>query len=55
VRPAARGASKIVVVPCQQAYDAGFRGLARLAPDISKIQGPIGYGPLLDLPETWSG
>ena len=44
-------ASEIVLVPYEQAYEAGFEDMARRAPDISKIQRLIGYRPMLDLPE----
>ena len=44
-------ASEIVLVPYEQAYEAGFEDMARRAPDITKIQGLIGYRPVLDLPE----
>jgi UDP-glucose 4-epimerase len=44
-------ASEIVLVPYEQAYEAGFEDMARRAPDIAKIQGLIGYRPVLDLPE----
>jgi len=44
-------ASEIVLVPYEEAYEAGFEDMARRAPDIAKIQGLIGYRPVLDLPE----
>ena len=44
-------ASEIVLVPCEEAYEAGFEDMPRRAPDISKIQQLIGYQPVLDLPE----
>jgi UDP-glucose 4-epimerase len=44
-------ASEIVLVPYEQAYEAGFEDMARRAPDIAKIQRLIGYRPALDLPE----
>jgi UDP-glucose 4-epimerase len=43
--------SGIVLVPYEQAYEAGFEDMARRAPDISKIQGLIGYRPVLALAE----
>jgi UDP-glucose 4-epimerase len=43
--------SEIVLVPYEEAYEAGFEDMARRAPDISKIQRLIGYQPVLDLPE----
>jgi UDP-glucose 4-epimerase len=43
--------SEIVLVPYEEAYEAGFEDMRRRAPDISKIQRLIGYRPALDLPE----
>ena len=43
--------SEIVLVPYEEAYEAGFEDMRRRAPDISKIQRLIGYRPGLDLPE----
>ncbi len=44
-------ASQIVLVPYEQAYEAGFEDMARRAPNIAKIQRLIGYRPGLSLPE----
>ena len=43
--------SEIVLVPYEEAYEAGFEDMPRRAPDIRKIQQLIGYRPVLDLPE----
>ena len=43
--------SEIVLVPYEEAYEAGFEDMRRRVPDISKIHGLIGYRPVLDLPE----
>ena len=43
--------SEIVLVPYEEAYEAGFEDMPRRAPDISKIHRLIGYEPVLDLPE----
>jgi UDP-glucose 4-epimerase len=43
--------SDIVLVPYEEAYEAGFEDMPRRVPDISKIQRLIGYQPVLDLPE----
>ena len=43
--------SEIVLVPYEQAYEAGFEDMPRRMPNISKIQQLIGYRPVLDLPE----
>jgi UDP-glucose 4-epimerase len=42
--------SGIVLVPYEQAYEAGFEDMARRLPDISKVQRVVGYEPKLDLP-----
>ena len=43
--------SEIVLVPYEEAYEAGFEDMPRRMPDISKIERLIGYRPVLDLPE----
>jgi UDP-glucose 4-epimerase len=43
--------SEIVLVPYEQAYEAGFEDMHRRLPDISKIEGLIGYRPKLRLAE----
>jgi len=43
--------SEIVLVPYEEAYEAGFEDMARRAPDITKIQRLIDYSPALDLPQ----
>lgn len=43
--------SEIVLVPYDQAYEAGFEDMPRRLPDISKLQRLIGYQPSLDLPD----
>ena len=43
--------SDIVLVPYEEAYEAGFEDMPRRVPDISKIERLIGYRPVLDLPE----
>ena len=43
--------SEIVLVPYEEAYEAGFEDMPRRAPDISKIHRLISYQPALDLPE----
>ena len=39
------GASKIVRVPYEEAYDVGFEDLGRRVPDIAKLQAMIGFYP----------
>ena len=43
--------SEIVLVPDEEAYEAGFEDMARRLPDVSKIQRLIGYEPTLSLGE----
>jgi UDP-glucose 4-epimerase len=49
VRAATGSRSEIVLVPYDQAYEAGFEDMPRRVPDIAKIQGLVGYAPTLDL------
>src|SRR5215472_523026 len=46
VKEKADSVSEIVLVPYDEAYEAGFEDMPRRAPDISKIQGLIGYKPI---------
>ncbi len=41
--------SEIILVPYDQAYEAGFEDMKRRVPDISKIRKLIGYHPTLNL------
>jgi nucleoside-diphosphate-sugar epimerase len=41
--------SEIVLIPYEEAYEAGFEDMHRRLPDISKLQRAIGYAPTLDL------
>src|SRR6188768_868209 len=43
--------SKIVTIPYDQAYEAGFEDMARRVPDIAKIRALIGYEPTVELDE----
>ena len=45
------GSSPIVRLPYDQAYEAGFEDMPRRVPDISKINGLIGYAPTVELDE----
>lgn len=51
VRAATHSASEIVLVPYDQAYEAGFEDMPRRVPDITKIQQLVGYAPTLALDE----
>lgn len=42
-------ASDIVLVPYEQAYDAGFEDMPRRVPSLDKIQRLVGYRPTVDL------
>jgi UDP-glucose 4-epimerase len=51
VRELTGSKSEIVLVPFEQAYEAGFEDMPRRLPDISKLERLIGYQPTLDLPQ----
>ena len=56
-RPTTPGASSpedgsIVLVPYDEAYEAGFEDMRRRVPDISKIKAMIGWEPAVTLDET---
>jgi UDP-glucose 4-epimerase len=41
--------SRIVLVPYDEAYEAGFEDMMRRVPDVSKVRALIGYRPKIDL------
>ena len=43
--------SEIVLIPYDQAYEAGFEDMPRRVPDLSKIHRAIGYAPKVQLDE----
>jgi UDP-glucose 4-epimerase len=43
--------SEIVLIPYDQAYEAGFEDMPRRVPDLSKIHKAIGYAPRVQLDE----
>jgi UDP-glucose 4-epimerase len=43
--------SEIVLIPYDQAYEAGFEDMPRRVPDIAKIRALIGYEPTVELDE----
>ena len=51
VRTAAGSRSPIVLVPYDQAYEAGFEDMPRRVPDLTKIHALVGYAPTLGLDE----
>jgi UDP-glucose 4-epimerase len=44
--------SDIVLVPYDEAYEAGFEDMPRRVPDLTKIQRLVGYTPTVSLDET---
>ena len=44
--------SEIVRVLSEETHEAGFEDMLPRATDVSKIHRPIGYQPVLDLPEA---
>jgi UDP-glucose 4-epimerase len=51
VRAATGSGSKIVFVPYDEAYEAGFEDMPRRVPDLTKINRLVGYRPTLGLDE----
>ena len=49
VKTATGSRSEIVLVPYDQAYEAGFEDMPRRVPDLTRITGLVGYAPTLDL------
>jgi UDP-glucose 4-epimerase len=47
--------SRIVTVPYDQAYEAGFEDMPRRVPDLRKIQALVGYAPRFDLDAILKG
>jgi UDP-glucose 4-epimerase len=45
VRAMTGNRSAIVTIPYDQAYEAGFEDMPRRVPNLSKIQGLVGYAP----------
>src|SRR5215211_6740892 len=54
VRQLANSESEIVLVPYEQAYDAGFEDMPRRVPNLQKIRSLIDYEPHVDLNEILS-
>jgi UDP-glucose 4-epimerase len=52
VREMTGSPSEIVLVPYDQAYEAGFEDMPRRVPDLRKIRGLIGYEPRVQLDEV---
>jgi UDP-glucose 4-epimerase len=49
VRELCQSKSEIVYIPYEKAYEQGFEDMARRVPDVSKIQGAIGWRPSIPL------
>ncbi|MCD4685063.1 MAG: GDP-mannose 4,6-dehydratase [Anaerolineae bacterium] len=52
VKARTRSASEIVMIPYEDAYEAGFEDMRRRVPDVSKINGAVGWQPSTPLDET---
>jgi UDP-glucose 4-epimerase len=51
IRSMTQSRSEIVLIPYDQAYEAGFEDMPRRVPDLRKIQGLVGYQPKVQLEE----
>jgi UDP-glucose 4-epimerase len=54
IKAATGSSSRIVKIPYDQAYEAGFEDMPRRVPDLSKIEAAIGYVPQFGLDEIIS-
>jgi UDP-glucose 4-epimerase len=52
VKEMCQSKSEIVCVPYEEAYEQGFEDMRRRVPDISKIEGAIGWKPTIALPQV---
>jgi UDP-glucose 4-epimerase len=52
IKAATGSSSRIVKIPYDQAYEAGFEDMPRRVPDLTKIHTAIGYRPEIGLDET---
>jgi len=52
VRELTQSQSEIVLIPYDQAYEAGFEDMPRRVPDLTKVAALIGYRPKVQLDET---
>ena len=51
VKAATGSSSNIVLVPYDEAYEAGFEDMPRRVPDLTKVKGLVGYEPKVQLDE----
>ena len=49
IKAIAASSSRIVLIPYDEAYDAGFEDMPRRVPDLRKIEALVGYRPTLSL------
>ena len=49
IKTATASRSDIVLIPYDQAYEAGFEDMPRRVPDLTRIAGLVGYAPTMDL------
>jgi UDP-glucose 4-epimerase len=54
IRAATSSGSRIVTIPYDQAYEAGFEDMPRRVPDLTKIREAVGYEPKVGLEEIIS-
>ncbi len=52
VRRLTGSGSEIVIIPYEEAYEAGFEDMPRRVPDIGKIEAATGWRPTRTLEET---
>jgi UDP-glucose 4-epimerase len=52
VKEMCQSKSEIVFLPYEEAYEQGFEDMRRRVPDISKIEGAIGWKPTIALPQV---
>ena len=51
VKALSGSSSEIVLIPYDQAYEAGFEDMPRRVPDLRKIGAAVGYTPTVGLDE----
>ena len=51
IKKATRSDSRIVKIPYDQAYEAGFEDMPRRVPDLTKIRAAVGFAPKVGLDE----
>jgi len=49
VKEATGSPSEIVLVPYDQAYQEGFEDMPRRVPDVSRLQGLVGFSPQMKI------